>query len=431
MKRLLLWMLVVVVWPAAWAAPAIAPEVAEVMDLVAGRLEVVSAGVASQGYSVVVESKTVETGDTFEVGIYLENATPIRSFTIPLVIRTVSGWAYMTALAAEFVDSSRLNGYLNGLYQGVEIVAPIITTRPTPLEEPDPRHGPGFGVPVGSVDFKSPDGILFARHRVELSNYFPPGTDGLPGQGVPSIRMTIAANQYPGQFEIDTTFFTPSNHIGFLTDGPLGSPIEWILPEFSKGIVTVTGSWLVQDPQEDTSVAIEPDPPADTLPDPGTAPDSTGIVVVDTTDDLVEPGIDTSSVVVIDPPSEDEETGQMPVKGVPGGTTVGGRLVTKDPLGPSGLETAPLAKVLCYPNPFNSSMTARYGVAEPGDVSVGIYNILGQPVAQLYRGHRDAGEYFIEWDGASADGAQAPTGMYLLRVQTGGGVSVSKVMLLR
>jgi len=406
------------------ALGATAPEVEEATQLMAGtHPSFFAPAPLSTDHHILIESRVLRGGDTATLGVYVRNDEAIRSMTIPLVIRSVTGGAYMTHFECEYNSRSRLDNFLNGEYGGEVIWPPIINTRPSPDRN--------FAT-VGPPDYVSPDAVMIARGRISMGNGLPPGTDGVPGDSgsTPMILIHLQVNESPGYFEIDSVFMAPYNRVNFIPDRGLGNIVQ-VTPLFYKGIVTVIHGNSAPDTWPDTTIVVV-EPPVDTVP--GTDipdPDSAVIVVVDTTDDLVEPGIDTSSVVVIEPPSEDGSTDLMPVKGVSGGTTVGGRLVTKNPLGSSGLETVLLAKVLCYPNPFNSSMTARYGVVEPGDVSVGVYNILGQPVAPLFHGHRDAGEYFIEWDGENADGTQVSTGMYLLRVQTMTGVSVSKVMLLR
>ena len=51
-----------------------------------------------------------------------------------------------------------------------------------------------------------------------------------------------------------------------------------------------------------------------------------------------------------------------------------------------------------YPNPFNASTTIHYSLVKPSQVSVDIYNMLGQRVAVLDDGFHQAGEYAILWN---------------------------------
>ncbi|KAA3637659.1 MAG: T9SS C-terminal target domain-containing protein [Calditrichaeota bacterium] len=65
-----------------------------------------------------------------------------------------------------------------------------------------------------------------------------------------------------------------------------------------------------------------------------------------------------------------------------------------------------------YPNPFNPTTNIQYAIPQNGNVSVDVYNIIGQKVTTLYNDYQDAGDHEIEWDAS----AQA-SGIYLIRVQ--------------
>jgi hypothetical protein len=79
-----------------------------------------------------------------------------------------------------------------------------------------------------------------------------------------------------------------------------------------------------------------------------------------------------------------------------------------------------------YPNPFNPSTTVELTVPEAGHVSVMVYNITGQLVAELADSYMDANQYQFTWQGESV-----PSGMYLLRAKYAGQVSTQKLMLLK
>jgi flagellar hook assembly protein FlgD len=73
-----------------------------------------------------------------------------------------------------------------------------------------------------------------------------------------------------------------------------------------------------------------------------------------------------------------------------------------------------------YPNPFNPSTVIRYGLPEPASVSVIVYSVLGQEVARLEEGFRQAGTYEVTWDGHSSSGSVMSTGVYLYRMAATG-----------
>jgi len=83
------------------------------------------------------------------------------------------------------------------------------------------------------------------------------------------------------------------------------------------------------------------------------------------------------------------------------------------------------------PNPFNSSTTIRFALSEPGAVSLEVYNTAGQQVAELVRGHREAGAYRVHWDGRDDGGRPLASGIYLYRLQTPARGATRKLLLLK
>ena len=79
-----------------------------------------------------------------------------------------------------------------------------------------------------------------------------------------------------------------------------------------------------------------------------------------------------------------------------------------------------------YPNPFNPSTTIKFSLPEATDVSLIIYNTLGQKVAQLVSSKLDAGRYSYQWDAGDI-----ATGLYIYELRTDKFVSVKKMMLLK
>ncbi|MCP4581675.1 MAG: T9SS type A sorting domain-containing protein [candidate division Zixibacteria bacterium] len=79
-----------------------------------------------------------------------------------------------------------------------------------------------------------------------------------------------------------------------------------------------------------------------------------------------------------------------------------------------------------YPNPFNAQTVLRYGLPESGRVTIGVYNILGQPVDILFRGWQQAGQYSLTWN---AD--DNPTGVYFARMESGSYAECVKMVLMK
>ncbi len=84
-----------------------------------------------------------------------------------------------------------------------------------------------------------------------------------------------------------------------------------------------------------------------------------------------------------------------------------------------------------YPNPFNPSTVISYSLPTKSEVTVSIYNVLGQQVRLLYCGVKPAGNHLVEWDGSDETGKSVATGVYLYRLQSGNHVEIKKMLLLK
>lgn len=85
-----------------------------------------------------------------------------------------------------------------------------------------------------------------------------------------------------------------------------------------------------------------------------------------------------------------------------------------------------------YPNPFNPSTQIPFSLTTSATVSITIYSILGEKVAEITNQTYTAGSYTVSWNGSSTNGQAASTGMYLYRMLINGElVEVRKMTMLR
>ena len=84
-----------------------------------------------------------------------------------------------------------------------------------------------------------------------------------------------------------------------------------------------------------------------------------------------------------------------------------------------------------YPNPFNPSTKIRFGLPNQSEVTVTIYNLLGEQVMQYDMGVLQAGFKTVTWHGKNSFGAPVPSGMYLYRVNAGNEFKVGKMTLMK
>lgn len=84
-----------------------------------------------------------------------------------------------------------------------------------------------------------------------------------------------------------------------------------------------------------------------------------------------------------------------------------------------------------YPNPFRDETTVQYSIAEEGDVSLDVYDALGQLVITLAVGNREPATYTVAWNGRSANGRDIPSGIYVIRLTTPQGTSAVRALKIR
>ncbi len=84
-----------------------------------------------------------------------------------------------------------------------------------------------------------------------------------------------------------------------------------------------------------------------------------------------------------------------------------------------------------YPNPFNPTTTLKYGLKETADVTIRIYNVLGQMVKTLVNAKQTAGFKEVTWDGTNDFGVKVASGIYIYRLNANDFVSMKKMILLK
>jgi len=79
-----------------------------------------------------------------------------------------------------------------------------------------------------------------------------------------------------------------------------------------------------------------------------------------------------------------------------------------------------------YPNPFNPSTSIDYSIAERSNVSIKVYDVLGNEIATLVNTTQDAGKHSINFDASDI-----ASGLYLYKLTAGNFTSTKKMMLLK
>lgn len=85
-----------------------------------------------------------------------------------------------------------------------------------------------------------------------------------------------------------------------------------------------------------------------------------------------------------------------------------------------------------FPNPFNPETTIGYELAESADVTLQIYNVVGQVVRTLIASESQSiGRYQVRWDGMDDRGMPVSSGIYFYQISAGKFQDVRKLMLLK
>lgn len=84
-----------------------------------------------------------------------------------------------------------------------------------------------------------------------------------------------------------------------------------------------------------------------------------------------------------------------------------------------------------YPNPFEEETAIEYVLATEQEVTVTVYNILGQRVRTLVDGSRRPGSHTIRWEGKNRYGAPVGNGVYFYRIETDEFSETRKMVLVR
>jgi len=79
-----------------------------------------------------------------------------------------------------------------------------------------------------------------------------------------------------------------------------------------------------------------------------------------------------------------------------------------------------------YPNPFNPSTTIKYSIPSASNVTLKIYDVIGNEVASLVNEKKDAGGYEVNFNAKNL-----PSGIYFSTLRSNGNVQTQKLLLIK
>jgi hypothetical protein len=79
-----------------------------------------------------------------------------------------------------------------------------------------------------------------------------------------------------------------------------------------------------------------------------------------------------------------------------------------------------------YPNPFNPTTTISFSLPQSGNVKLTVYNLLGEQVAELVNGFKEAGIHTINFNAENFN-----SGLYIYKIEANGIVQSKKMTLVK
>ncbi len=84
-----------------------------------------------------------------------------------------------------------------------------------------------------------------------------------------------------------------------------------------------------------------------------------------------------------------------------------------------------------YPNPFNSQTVIKYDLLKSCQVTLSIYNILGQKVRTLVSELQEPGPKSLNWNGKDEKGRDLASGIYFYQLKAGEVTRTRRMVLLK
>ena len=79
-----------------------------------------------------------------------------------------------------------------------------------------------------------------------------------------------------------------------------------------------------------------------------------------------------------------------------------------------------------YPNPFNPTTTIQFALAESGEITLEVINVLGHTVATLVNEFRAPGNYQVTFNGSGLS-----SGVYFYRLKSGTNIQTRRMLLVK
>lgn len=79
-----------------------------------------------------------------------------------------------------------------------------------------------------------------------------------------------------------------------------------------------------------------------------------------------------------------------------------------------------------FPNPFNACTQICFSLNHDAELNIEVYDCIGRKVAELFRGEKQSGLHYIQWDAS-----RFSSGVYVIQIKSGTQLATQKVLLLK
>jgi hypothetical protein len=83
------------------------------------------------------------------------------------------------------------------------------------------------------------------------------------------------------------------------------------------------------------------------------------------------------------------------------------------------------------PNPVDNYTEIEFTITQPLDLTLTIYNLIGEPIRVLAQGHYANGTHRVIWRATDERGNLVPNGIYFYRLESKKGVAIRQLIILR
>jgi hypothetical protein len=83
------------------------------------------------------------------------------------------------------------------------------------------------------------------------------------------------------------------------------------------------------------------------------------------------------------------------------------------------------------PNPVDNYTEIEFTIRQPLDLTITIYNLIGEPVRVVAKGYYSKGVHRVIWNANDEQGNFVPNGVYFYRLESKSGVAIRQLIVLR